>query len=669
MKKHFRYSNTAVAVMLAISSAFANEAPTQLEEITVVGSVAKAGKVDYMTPRSVAILNTEKLQDWQQNQLDSVLRYEAGATAQTYGADLDTNDWLKMRGLDTRLTLDGTAVYNTGYSHWTPNMYGVETVEVIKGSDSLTYGAAQSGGLINLVTKRPTLEPKGEVKFKGGNRHERGLSADVSNKLSENVRYRLVADYNKKQGELRGSWLENYYFAPSLTWDISERNTLTLLANVQKDVGVPTTGFFPMQGTLNTQNGEIDRRTNLGDPTSDFLDRKQYSLGYEFVHKFDDGLTFSQNYKFNMQETVQQSAFFNSVIEFPTVNQGAIFNDVITRSHSIDNRVSKHWQTERTENTLTVGMDYQHLQANGVYNSYYLNNPADLLNGFAPRYHGINVPTTARPLYDVTQRQLGTYVQNHFRLNNWHVNAGIRHDRAKGEEISGGNAQAAYRLHNTAYSAGTMYIAESGFVPYFNYAESFTPETAQYKPTKGRQYEAGVKYLPNFVDGTFSVAYFNIKQDNAFTPNPTGLAFQTEAMRSNGVEVTANFNVAEKTGVTLAYSYNRVKDQRADGTVIRPALVARHSASAQISQQFTDNLSLGAALRYIGTSANGTADTVKVPARTLADLMLKYKLNANWILQGNISNLTDKKYVTSCFWSTCYYGEGRKINASLTYQF
>lgn len=669
MQKHFLYSNIAIAVTSAVSPVLASESPTLLDEITVVGSVAKAGKVDYMTPRSVAVLNGDKLKDWQQNQLDAALRYEAGATAQTYGTDLDTNDWLKMRGLDTRLTLDGTAVYNTGYSHWTPNMYGVEAVEVIKGADSLTYGAAQSGGVINLITKRPTAEPKGEVNMKAGNRHERGLSADLNNTLGEQLRYRLVADYTKKQGELRGTWLENYYFAPSLTWDISERTALTLLASAQKDVGVPTTGFFPMQGTLQTQNGRIDRRTNLGDPTADYLNRKQYSLGYELVHELGDGLSFSQNYKFNMQDVAQQSAFFNTVTAFPVVNQGAIFNEVMTRAHSMDNRLSKHWQTERTENTLILGMDYQHLRANGTYNGYYLNNTPTTLNSFAPLYNGISVPTTARPIYSVTQRQLGLYIQNHFRMDNWHFNAGLRHDRAKGEELSGNNAQATYRLNNTAYSGGVMYMAENGLVPYFSYTESFIPETAQYKPTKGRQYEAGVKYLPSFVNGVFSVAYFDIKQDNAFTPNPTGLAFQTEAIRSNGVEVSADFTIAEKTALALAYSYNRVKDQRADGTAICPALIARHSASAQMTQQLTDNLTLGTALRYVGTSTNGTVTAMKVSARALADLMLKYKLNANWTLQGNISNLTDKKYVASCFWNTCYYGEGRKINANLTYQF
>ncbi|BFU59660.1 MULTISPECIES: TonB-dependent siderophore receptor [Rodentibacter] len=671
MKKTFVYSALASAVIFAVNSAQAEtQNMEELDEINVVGSVAKAGKVDYMTPRSIAVINDETLKNWELNQLDASLRYETGTLAQVYGADLDTNDWVKVRGMDSRLTIDGSAVYNTGYSHWSPNMYGVEAVEVVKGADSLTYGSAQSGGLINLITKRPTAEPKGEVNFKLGNRHERGLSADISDKAAENVRYRLVADYHKKQGELRGTWLESYYFAPSLTWDISNRTSLTLLASVQKDVGVPTTGFFPMQGTLQTNLGKIDRRTNLGDPTTDTLNRKQYSLGYEFTHKFDDSLTFSQNYKFNMQDVKQQSAFSNGVTVFPIIGQGAVFNDVITRSHSIDNRLTKNWKYDNYENSLTFGVDYQYLTAKGAYNSYYMPysvpatfTPLYTLNSLSPIYNGIQVPNNARPDYDVTQRQLGFYLQDQVKIGNWHLSGGVRNDRAKGEEGS-----QSYKINHTSYSGGVMYVAENGLAPYFSYSESFVPETAQYKPTEGRQYEAGIKYLPSFIDGTFSLAYFDLKQDNAFTPSATGNAFQTKELKSKGIEIAANFKVAEKTAIVLGYTFNRVKDIRETGDVIRPALIPRHTASAQVTHQFLDNFIAGAAIRYIGTSSNGTSDNIKAPAKTLADIMLKYRINTNWELQANVSNLTDEKYVASCFYSTCYYGEGRRFSANLSYK-
>lgn len=67
--------------------------------MSVVGSVAKAGKVDYMAPRSVSVISQEQLTDRAVHQLDEALRYEAGVNTQMYGSDLDTNDWFSIRGL------------------------------------------------------------------------------------------------------------------------------------------------------------------------------------------------------------------------------------------------------------------------------------------------------------------------------------------------------------------------------------------------------------------------------------------------------------------------------------------------------------------------------------------------------------------------------------------
>ena len=251
------------------------------------------------------MITREQLQEQGATQLDQALRYQSGIDAQIYGSDLDDSDWLKVRAFDARMTVDGTAIYKGGYSGWNPDLYGFEAIEVVKGADSLTYGVAPAGGVINLISKRPTLEPQGEVNLKVGSRDERGISGDVSDSLSDTVRYRVVANYNRKQGETNGTWRERYYFAPSLTWDISDRTSLTVMGSVQKDVGVPTTSFYPFEGTVDTSKGKIDRRTNLGNPDIDTMNRKQYSIGYELKHDFGNNLVFTQNYKYNRDDRNQ----------------------------------------------------------------------------------------------------------------------------------------------------------------------------------------------------------------------------------------------------------------------------------------------------------------------------------------------------------------------------
>lgn len=56
MKKTFINTSIVSALALTASAAMA-ENIEQLNEIEVVGSVAKAGKVDYMTPKSVDVIS------------------------------------------------------------------------------------------------------------------------------------------------------------------------------------------------------------------------------------------------------------------------------------------------------------------------------------------------------------------------------------------------------------------------------------------------------------------------------------------------------------------------------------------------------------------------------------------------------------------------------------
>ncbi|AFU20364.1 TonB-dependent siderophore receptor [Actinobacillus suis] len=667
MKKTFFYSTVASAVALAISPAIAQETAV-LDEVSVVGSVSKAGKVEYMTPKSVSVLTEEQIKEKGYKQADEIGRYEAGILSQPYGGDIDTHDWIRIRGFSPTLRIDGTAMYSFGFYHWQPNMYGLESIEVVKGADSLTYGSAQSGGLINLVSKRPTKEPKGELKFTLGNRNERGFSADYSNAISENVRFRLVGDFNRRDGEPKGSYMDAYYFAPSLSWDISKNTSLTLLASVQHDNGRPSSGFFPA-GYERLSSLGLSNRTNFAENVPEYLRRNQYSVGYEFTHKFSDDLVYQSNYRYAYSNKDQ----FSASIGWDGSSLSTMTARGKTFTHSLDNRLSKTWAIDRVENILTVGFDYtigKNYAANG-YGSEILSN----LYG--------NYPTAVQPFDAVSpyvnkEKQLGVYVQNQFRFDNkLLVNLGARRDFAKGDYYStyGGEG---YDLNHNSYSAGVMYVTDSGLSPFYNYSESFRPisgsnvngHIVRYKPYEGSQHEVGFKYLPSFVDGTLSIAYFDLKEKNGLVQgqvNGQVIQLQTEKAKSKGVELQTDMKLNDNISALLAYTYTDAKVNN-----IRKAIIPRHTYSAFMNYAFTNNtlvgLKVGAGVRYVGTSTNGVIEE-KIPAYTLVDLMAKYDFNKHWVAQVNVSNLSNKKYISACDTYWCYMGEGRKVTANLTYKF
>ena len=53
----------------------------------------------------------------------------------------------------------------------------------------------------------------------------------------------------------------------------------------------------------------------------------------------------------------------------------------------------------------------------------------------------------------------------------------------------------------------------------------------------------------------------------------------------------------------------------------------------------------------------------------LGDLALHYEWDNNWRAALNVVNVTDKIYVASCATiGSCYYGDRRRITASLAYK-
>ncbi|QIW15625.1 ferrioxamine B receptor [Pasteurellaceae bacterium RH1A] len=675
MKKNFIYSAVASAVALATMPVMANETE-QLDEISVVGSVAKAGKVDYLDPKSVAVITSEQIAEKNYQQADEIGRYEAGMLSQPYGGDLDTNTWIRVRGFEPTVRIDGTQMYTFGFYHWQPNMYGLESVEVVKGADSLTYGTANSGGIINLISKRPHKDQvgKGELKVTLGNRNERGIAGDYTHALADNLRFRVVGDYLRRDGEPKGSYLDAYYFAPSLSWDISDKTNLTILASIQHDSGVPSSGFFPQTVALAKS---LSPRTNFAQNMDEYMRRNQMTAGYEFTHKFGDGWKFNSSYKYTYSNKDQ---FSGSYADFSAWGMGVILSGLQIKgkifTHTVDNRISKEWKTDRIENILTVGSDYTHAK-----------NPSDVAypsaaisNIYGP-YPSLEMTNTTGSLNK--SRQLGVYVQNQFRLDNkLIVNLGARRDYAKGEYFYGGAQSTGFDTNHTSLSGGLMYVTDLGLAPFYNYSEAFRPlegavdsagNVYNYKPYESRQHEVGFKYLPSFVNGQFSLAYFDLEEKNALVSLP-GYQYQVQTGKANskGVEVQTDLNITDNLSTTLAYTY--MKATTTGTEKVRKAIYPRHTYSAFVNYAFNDTalagLKVGAGVRYVGSSTNGsTTATEYVPAYTLVDLMAKYDINQNWAVQVNASNLANKKYVSACDASYCYRGEGRRVTGNLTYKF
>ena len=691
----FRHGIVASAALLACLPALSQTAAAPVETLDVVEVVGTINKLPndplFRQAKSATQVDSSVLKTQGVGKMDEVARYQAGMTAQVFGNDTNTN-WFRIRGTEASQAVDGAPMPTYGF--FTPHVdtYGVEAVEIEKGANAMAFGAANAGGLINYVSKRPDRSKvnHGEVVAQVGNNGQYGLAGDFTGTLAANddVRYRLVGSVKRANGEWNGTKDQSYYFAPSLAVDFTPDTKLTVLASMQKDKGVPSSNFLPQSGTLvATDRGFIDRKANLGDPTQDTETNRSRSIGYEFSHKFSDTLSFSQNYRYQHVKNHHRGAYaypaaYNAdwsaaplrAANGYSVGRGVVFNDGTAKSHTLDNRLTWKFRNEHVNNTLTAGVDYRHDKVDARYTLFGSAAPVNVFDPAASygSAFSINAPQTG-----ITAKQLGMYVQNHARvLNKVGITAGVRYDRARSNETAGQSVKS----NHTSLSGSVMYYGPAGVNPYVSYSEAFRLPTGLggdgrlYSPYTTKQIEVGVKYMPTWSESMVSLSAFRAKDKGALVSKDLGATVSSEDdIIRKGVELQANTQIGNHLTGQFAYTYLSSVTDNANKT--QQPLTPKHSASLRAMYDFDQGvlkgLSLGGGVRYVGksyTSSGSLYSGAQVPSSTLVDLVARYSYGKNWEAQLNVNNLTNRRYLSGCDYY-CYYGAGRSVVGKVTYKF
>lgn len=662
------------------------ELPKASETMVVTGTAMKVEVPMAETPRAVSVVNREELDQHAVLQLDEAIRYRSGVLTGLYGSDNNT-DWFKVRGFDAASYLDGSILFGSGYYLWTPEPFGLESLEVLKGPASMLYGVAPPGGVINAISKRPTTTPQGQVDLQFGSRDHRQVGVDVSDALSDSSRYRMVALYKERDGVLTGTYNDRVYLAPSVTFDLSDRTSLTLLASFLHDEGVPTNGFFPVYGTLNTSGGQIDPSTNLSQPDYDRNRNTQISTGYELAHQLNQTWEFKQNVRFNYNDLLLRQTYIFPTYEGTTASRGLVYRDGNTKSATMDNQMVGYWNTGSTEQTLLLGVDLQRHVNEGVEADNYGMGSINTMN---PDYSGFPGFDESTATYQkTTMAQEGLYAQHQVRWDDrWLLTGGGRFDYVETHNISKTYDRDEKQYdHALSLSGSLMYLADNGISPYLAYSESFLmlpgidPNTkTSYKSREGKLYEAGVKYAPAFLDGYINLALFDLEQSNALVSSGSGQQTQAGEVTSQGVELEGSVQVTDALRLTAAYTYTDAKTNDTGSGDRRASLIPRHQASFwgnyKVQQGVASGLELGTGVRYIGSSVGIGAvnadytpiyGSAEVPAHTVWDAMIGYDFAKNWRAQLNVNNLLGETYVASCDYY-CYYGEPRSVVGSINYR-
>lgn len=698
------YAHAAEDTITVTTSAAPQESAWGPAATIAAKHTATATKTDTpieKTPQSISVVTREEMDLKQPGTVKDALSYTPGVFA-TRGSST-TFDVVSIRGFTTSTTvntnqyLDGMKLQGDNYSEASIDPYFLERVELLRGPVSVLYGKSHPGGVVSMVTKRPTTEPLKEVQFKMGTHNLWQTGFDFSDAIDDNgeFSYRLTGLGRSQNAQQENIKSTRYAVAPAFSWRPDDKTDFTLLSNFQSDPDAGYYGWLPREGTVVPY---YDAAGNAHKLPTDFnegekdnrMSRRQQLIGYSFAHGFDDTFTVRQNLRYTRVHTLYTSTYGNGYQAPAQINRAFVRSDEDLNSFTVDTQLQSDFATGAVDHTLLTGVDYLRMR-NDIDADYGTANPISMTN---PQYGNANVNINFPYAVINRQEQTGLYVQDQAEWNKWILTLGGRYDFAKTSTFTRSSSSLAeINDEQFTWRGGLNYVFDNGIAPYISYSESFEPISGStqggkpFDPSRGKQYEAGVKYVPKDLPVTVTAAVYQLTKDKNLTADPANTVFSVQGgeIRSRGFELEAKAAATQNIDITASYTFTDAEythDTLFEGK--RPAEIPRNMASLWADYTFHETalsgLTVGAGARYVGntTSFYGsgpkTNQTFNVASYTVADAMVKYDL-ARFGLPGssigvNVNNLFDREYVSSCYRDhACYWGAERQIVGTATFRF
>ncbi len=549
-------------------------------------------------PQSISVVTAEEMALHQPKSVKEALSYTPGVAVGTRGAS-NTYDYLIIRGFaadgqSQNNYLNGLKLQGNFYNDAVIDPYMLERAEIMRGPVSVLYGKSSPGGLLNMVSKRPTTEPLKEVQFKAGTDSLFQTGFDFSDALDDDgvYSYRLTGLARSANAQQKGSEEQRYAIAPAFTWRPDDKTNFTFLSYFQNEPETGYYGWLPKEGTVEPlPNGKrLPTDFNEGAKNNTYS-RNEKMIGYSFDHEFNDTFTVRQNLRFAQNKVSQKSVYGYGMCSDPlyTKDQEALkaspclsipqsqWGHTLTRQYVIDNeklenfsvdtQLQSKFATGSVDHTLLTGVDFMRMR-NDIDSWFgYAGSvaPSDIYNLDRSDFDFGAHPNPSGP-YRVLlkQKQTGLYVQDQAQWDKVLVTLGGRYDWADQSSFNRDYGNKSERDDKEfTWRGGVNYLFDNGVTPYFSYSESFEPASQTdangdlFAPSKGKQYEVGVKYVPEDRPIVVTGALYQLTKTNNLMADPNGSLFSVEGgeIRARGVELEAKAALSASVNVVGSYTY------------------------------------------------------------------------------------------------------------------
>ncbi|QEH79368.1 TonB-dependent receptor [Sphingomonas sp. C8-2] len=223
------------------------------------------------TPRSIVVVDKQVIKDTGSATLVEALRTVPGITFGAAEGGNPIGDRPFIRGFDSQGSTYLDGVRDIGAQN--REIFAVEQIQVVRGSDSTLGGRGSAGGSLNIVSKLPQEETFFAGSGSYGTDDYKRVTGDVNVRLSDKVAFRLNAMWHDQDVAGRDAiYQKRWGVAPSVTIGMDGPTKLTLAyyhldTDELPDSGIPF--LYACSTTLcNVPAGNVITTPALGDITT-----------------------------------------------------------------------------------------------------------------------------------------------------------------------------------------------------------------------------------------------------------------------------------------------------------------------------------------------------------------------------------------------------------------
>ncbi|MCK8136445.1 TonB-dependent siderophore receptor [Pseudoalteromonas sp. 2CM28B] len=688
--------NPLFIALLASTSAnvFANTA--NIERIEVKGSYFNDYKVDNAsgpmrtstslldTAQSVTVITDTIVNEQLATTLGEVLSNDASLTP---GSKQRNREVFNLRGFELS---SSTGYLRDGHQHWSHYQQPIEIleqVEVIKGPSSILYGQSGPGGLVNMVTKKPTAQTlfnaSADVDQHGSTRFM--LDAGGALTEAEDLRARGVlvkqdVEYWREYQNGDNRERDRFLGALVVDYDISDNALVRVHYDRTDDEAGLDTGAW-----IDNDANIIGNDKTIRDMSWAFTDITVENMGIDFKVFLTDNWHVNLGYN---EQTFERQRFESAPRKPSDFIEGDSY-----QSRPYDRFDDWQFKTAFIDfigEFETVGVHHQLLVGVNSLDYYYgqLRTSADAIN-FTAGQNEPNRPNISYKSDDTISSSaydyFGIYIQDLISFSpKWQLSLGGRYDKQSKENSNN---------ESFVPKVGVLYHPNASATVYASYSEGFEPQNETLENENdvnngmkldaitSEQREVGVKWQLFDDRLMLSGALFDISKTGTLVSedliNPIGditsITTQAGEQRHKGFELSAQGAATDRLFVMASTMYldaNYERDEELEGK--RPTDAPKWSASLWTRYELNDAIAFNAGAFYEGERFADNANTVTKEGYTRVDIGATYKLNLNnndINLRLNIENLFDKNYLVGGGLNNVTVGEGTSVRLAAQFSF